>query len=124
MTLIYRFADRNVEIQSVTEWVHEFCRKYRVDKELGLAGVEPDISITTTQADIDFERMKSERADRDTTDHAIHYSDAYLETLAVYRKIAERMPAFDTFLFHGSAIAVYESEVGEFGHIEHALKNT
>ena len=30
----------------------------------------------------------------------------YLEELAVYRKIAERMPAYDTFLVHGSAVAV------------------
>ena len=32
--------------------------------------------------------------------------DDYLETLAVCRKIAERMPEYDTFLFHGSCIAV------------------
>ena len=34
------------------------------------------------------------------------YADAYLETLAVYRKIAEYLPKDGTVLFHGSAIAV------------------
>ena len=32
--------------------------------------------------------------------------DDYLETLAVCRRIAERMPEHDTFLFYGSCIAV------------------
>ena len=32
--------------------------------------------------------------------------DDYLETLAVCRKIAERMPEHNTFLFYGSCIAV------------------
>ena len=34
------------------------------------------------------------------------YPDEYLETLAVYRKIAEQMLSYDTILFHGSVIAV------------------
>ena len=34
------------------------------------------------------------------------YLDKYLEELAVYRKIAEVMPRYDTILFHGSAVAV------------------
>ena len=36
----------------------------------------------------------------------VQYSDAFIESIMVYRKIAEVMPAYDTFLFHGSAIAV------------------
>ena len=35
-----------------------------------------------------------------------HFSDSYLEGLAVYRKIAEQMIDFDTVLFHGSVVAV------------------
>lgn len=35
-----------------------------------------------------------------------HFSDAYLETLAVYRKIADHLLSRDTLLFHGSVIAV------------------
>lgn len=54
-------------------------------------------TVQVSPQDIDLERSRADRPG---------YSDAYLETLAVYRKIAERMPAYDTFLFHGSAIAV------------------
>lgn len=38
--------------------------------------------------------------------YSYRHSDAYLEELAVYRKIAEQMPAYDTFLMHGSCVAV------------------
>ena len=34
------------------------------------------------------------------------YSDGYLESLAVYRKICEKMVEFDTILMHGSVVAV------------------
>ena len=54
-------------------------------------------TVQVIQQDIDLERSRADRPG---------YSDAYLETLAVYRKIAEKMPEYDTFLFHGSAIAV------------------
>lgn len=46
------------------------------------------------------------REKRIRTDQAAEYTDAYLETLAVYRKIAEWMPMYNTLLFHGSVIAV------------------
>jgi hypothetical protein len=60
-------------------------------------GDPADILAAVTQADIDHERSRSSISG---------CSDAYLETLAVYRKIAEKMPAFDVFLFHASAVAV------------------
>ena len=37
---------------------------------------------------------------------AIPSSDSYLETLAVYRKIATRLPSHHIWLMHGSAVAV------------------
>lgn len=36
----------------------------------------------------------------------INYPEAYLENLAVHRKIAERLLDYDVLLFHGSAVAV------------------
>ena len=66
----------------------------------------PDFAVQTRQADIAFERKKSAREDEKEGIPIRRFSDDYLETLAVYRKIAEQMPAYDTFLFHGSAIAV------------------
>lgn len=60
--------------------------------------VKPDITVTITQADIDFERSRDAEAE--------HATDGYLETLAVYRSIAEQMLDFDTILMHGSVIGV------------------
>ena len=99
MTGFYRLAGLSIRIQSLYENIHELCEDYRDDGS-------PEISVTTTQSDIDFEREKSAREDGVEGIPVRRHSDAYLETLAVYRKIAERMPAYDTILFHGSAIAV------------------
>lgn len=62
--------------------------------------------IATTQSDIDFEREKSAREDTKEGIPIRQFSDAYLETLAVYRKIADYLLSSDTLLFHGSVIAV------------------
>lgn len=96
---VYRLAEKNIGIASMYEAVHEQCVSYR---SAGLL----DFSITTTQMDINFEREKTAHEDGIAGIPARAFSDAYLETLAVYRKIAEKMPEYDTFLFHGSAIAV------------------
>lgn len=90
MTNTYRFADINVEITAVHPFIHSFCRDY-------LACEPADFSIEITQSDIEFERSLAEHST---------VSDSYLESLAVYRKIAEIMPNYSAFLMHGSAIAV------------------
>ena len=99
MTHIYKIADKTIEITSLYEDIHEYCRNYRFDGK-------PDFLIRTSQADIEFEREKSARENIAEGHKIINYSDGYLEGLAIYRKISERMPAYDTFLFHGSAVAV------------------
>lgn len=62
--------------------------------------------ITITQSDIEFEREKSAREDVREGIHIRQFSNAYLETLAIYRKIADHLLSCDTLLFHGSVIAV------------------
>ena len=99
MKQLYRFADRIIEINSMHPMIHEQCREYRA------AGV-PDFRIEITPSDIVFEREKSAQADKAEERAIQFYSDGYLETLAAYRKIAERMPEYDTVLFHGSCVAV------------------
>ena len=95
----YKIADKVVEVTSIHAEVHEYCSDYLTDEPA-------DYSITTTQADIDFEREKSAREDEVEGIPIRHFSDSYLEELAVYRKIAEIMLDFDTVLFHGSVVAV------------------
>ena len=99
MTHIYKIADKIIKITSLHENIHEYCRDYSSEGK-------PDFAIATSQADIEFEREKSARENIAEGHEIINYSDGYLEELAIYRKISERMPAYDTFLFHGSALAV------------------
>ena len=97
MTGTYRIADRIISIESIHEYVHRLCRDYAVQE------TSADLGVRISQEDIDNERRRSGGADGE--DRA-PFSDAYLETLAVYRKIAEDMPLHDTVLFHGSCVAV------------------
>ena len=99
MTGTYRFAKLNISVISVYSDVHRMCSDYATDGK-------PDVQIKTSESDIDFEREKSERGDIAEGRKVRIYSDGYLETLAVYRKIAEIMPTYDTVLFHGSCVAV------------------
>lgn len=99
--MIICLADNKIEIENRYPYVEEYCRDYLTYKESGL-----DFSIRIMPEDIAFERQKSEQEDVMEGREIRHFSDEYLETLAVYRRIAERMPCFDTVLFHGSCIAV------------------
>ena len=97
--MTYQFVGRVVEVSSLHPDVHTLCADYRTEGP-------PDFAVETTRADIDFEREKSAREDAAQGIPTRRFSDGYLETLAVYRKIAEKMPEYDTVLFHGSCVAV------------------
>ncbi len=99
---IYRIAEHFVDIRSLYEEVHNLCRDYACDRPNGGA----DIKVEITRAQIDFERQKSAAEDLREGRAVVNFSDAYLETLAVYRQIADAMLNYDTVLFHGSVIAV------------------
>ena len=95
----YKMADRIIAVSSIYERVHTYCQDYKCEGE-------PDYSVTISQSDIEFERKKSESEFAFEGKKMPNFSDAELETTAVYRKIAEIMPTYDTIVFHGSVIAV------------------
>lgn len=95
----YKIADKVVEINSIYEEVHKYCSDYLTDEPA-------DYSVTTTQTDIDFERDKSAHEDEIEGIPTRHFSESYLEELAVYRKIAEKILDYDTILFHGSVVSI------------------
>lgn len=96
----YKIANHYIKIISLNKEIHDLCREYRVtDRNF-------EIEIIISQSDIDFERQKSEAEDKKQGIPTRHFGDGYLETLAVYRKLADCMTDFDTILFHGSVIAV------------------
>ena len=96
---IYKIAGRVIAVESVYSKVHALCADYRYS---GIA----DFSVITTQKEIEYERNKSRNEDIKEGIPVRHFSDDYLETLAVYRQIAEAMIAYAAILFHGSVIAV------------------
>lgn len=98
-TCVYRFAGHTVEVRPIYPQVHVMCREYRVEDL-------PEFAITTCQRDIDDERRRSDELRRARGDAKLRSSDAYLETLAIYRKMAESLIDVGVLLIHGSAVAV------------------
>lgn len=99
MKNVYKIGGKIIEITSIYNEVHTLCRDYICEQT-------PDFKIETSQPDIDYEREKSAMEDKKEGLPIRNFPDSYLETLAVYRKIAENLLAYDTILFHGSVIAV------------------
>lgn len=95
----YKIAGAVIEICSLHQQIHDYCADYRWE---GTA----DLKVSICPEDITYEREKSARENEMEGLPVQEFSDAYLETLAVYRKIADGLLSRDTILFHGSAIAV------------------
>lgn len=94
-----RLADKIIRIEPMFVEIKEYCKEY-------IADGEPDVSISVEEADIAYERESSIKEAKLEGNIGVNYTDAYLETLAVYRQIAEKVLMYDTLLFHGSVIAV------------------
>lgn len=97
-----QLASKLIRINPMYAWIKEYCRDYIVETEPSQA---PDFVVQTGREDIDYERIHSDR-ERLSANVSTDYSVSYLETLAVYRKIAEWMPMHKTLLFHGSVVSV------------------
>ncbi len=117
MKQVYKIADKIIEIESLYARVHEYCKDYLV------SGQAHDFSVKTTPEDIVYERERNERTAELEGRRKYNSSDEYLEELAVYRKIAEKMPDYDTFLFHGSCVAV-DNEAYLFAAVSGTGKST
>ena len=99
-----RLADTTIRAQVLHESTRAFCADYCV--EAGLPEASPAFSVAVSPDDIAAERERSARQNEIEGIPVRHYGDEYLETLALYRKIADGLLAYDTVLFHGSAVAV------------------
>ena len=92
-------ADQVIAITALYDSTRFFCRKYLTD-------ALPAFHITIDSSDIVYERNKSDQEALSAGQIPITYSDEYLETLALYRKIVTELLNYDILLFHGSAISV------------------
>lgn len=81
-----KLAEHIFNIDNKYAYVQNLCKKYDSDET-------PEILISVTDDEILHEQTRK-------------YAPDYLESLAIYRKIAEYLIDYETLLFHGSAIAV------------------
>lgn len=94
-----KLADVPIGISALYDSTKQFCRDYLTREKICF-------SVAVNRSDLIYEQDAAvrEAVCEGTSVHI--FSDAYLETLALYRKIANGLLAYDTLLFHGSAIAV------------------
>ena len=84
-----RVADTFIQINERYQYIKQYCRNYIVDD------VTPEMVI-----EVSDEEIKAEQSDEYTS------SPDYLETLAVYRKICERLVDKGIILVHSSVLMV------------------
>ena len=99
--MIIKLADIRIAVNNIYPYIEKYCADYICyDRR------RADFTVDISDEDIARERAAVERTVAAEGHSGIEFGDPYLETLAVYRKIAERMPSYDTVLFHGSALAI------------------
>ncbi len=123
MVKTIKTANLPIELNTVTDCIN--CSAEFLTDE------KPVFSVTTTDDDVKYEykKCKSEYEYEGLVYPGFSFSE--LENTAVYRKIAEIMPSFDGFVFHGSAVAVNgkaylftaKSGTGKTTHTNLWLKN-
>ena len=88
-----------IGVSAVEPTTEHFCADYLTDEA-------PVLTVSLTKADISAEREHSEKTDAAHGAAVRRFSDRYLETLALYRKVAAALLDYDTLLIHGSVIAL------------------
>ncbi|MDO4804111.1 MAG: hypothetical protein Q4A32_04750 [Lachnospiraceae bacterium] len=93
-------ADVPIAVSVLYPSTKDFCRNYLTDKE-------PICSVEITEQEIDSERQRAKaQREREGALQRRISSDIYLETLALYRKLALPLLDYGAFIFHGSVLAV------------------
>lgn len=96
MHFTIKVADQVIAIDSRYEYIKEYCKDYYV------SDIEADITVAVTEQEIQAEQ---------SLDESQVFPPAYLETLAVLRKIGEHLAKVNRILFHGVVIS-YNREDG------------
>ena len=92
-------AGQVIGVSALYEQTRTFCKNYLTD-------APPSFEVAVTPADIAYERQRSARADELEGAAVREHADPYLETLAVYRKLAQLLVQDDILLMHGAVVAV------------------
>ena len=96
---VVELAGCKIGVHALYESTCEYCGEY-------LSEGKETILVSVARADIDLEREKSACESIQEGRRPVAHSAAYLETIAVQRKVVEALYAYDTLLFHGSVVAV------------------
>lgn len=113
-----------VTVEAIYPQTRDFCRDYLTDE----AG---ECAVTISEADIDSEAERSAQEDALEGIAPRRFSRPYLETLAVYRKVADELLEKEAVVFH-SAVVAYDgkayaftakSGTGKSTHLQLWLKN-
>lgn len=83
-------AELSIKIQSRFSFAREFCKDYIISA--------PDKADITVSADAETVKKEMTAADEPV-------SEEYAEILCIYRSIANQLPKFGCFVFHGAAIS-------------------
>ena len=117
-------AGKKIEVNCLYRRVFNQCRDYLAKFDT------PDFEVGATPEDLASERERSAQEARREGREPTPYADDYLETLAVYRQITQKMLDYGILLLHGAAIAVdgrcylflADSGTGKTTHIRNWLK--
>ena len=93
-----RLAGCVIGIDPLYEEIRTLCKPYCVSEAV------PDFTVHVSAEDLEQEERLTRRNNK-ITGVPLDYTPDYLETIAVYRKIASAMPAFDSFVMHGSVVS-------------------
>ena len=113
-----------IGVRALYPTTRRFCREYLTDRA-------PAFTVTLTPEDIANEDLRSAREDARAGVPARRFGGEYLETLALYRRLAAPLLSRDIVVFHGAAVAVggraylftAPSGTGKTTHIRLWLKN-
>ena len=94
-----KIAGRTVAVRAIYDTTRLFCRDYLWEEK-------PDFEVTVTKSDLVLEHEYSAREGDRQGLGVRNHSDAYLEVIALLRKVSEKLVEYDTLLFHGSVVAV------------------
>ena len=99
-----------IRIENRYDYIYDLCRKYRTSPDC-----PADITVSVSESELQQDMEKTPQYDLD---------NEYCESVVVYERISNALPAFDAFIMHSSAIAVdgfaycfsAESGVGKSTH--------
>lgn len=95
-----KLAGKVISVSALFESTKEYCKEYLVVDE------KTDYSVMLIPSDITYEQKKSKAEDLKEGIPVRNFSENYLETLALYRKIAELIIDDNIMLFHGSVLSI------------------